>query len=771
MNSHKATRSGLIILRFCAVMLSALAAVITWSPLSIAAEGAPPQAVQRTIEDSTALVEIGGNRPDYSIACCVNSEGYFIADTSPWSLAEHPRFVLHPGTDRQKELVATLLRFDAQKHLALVRIDRVPGLVAVPIVRNAPAETTLFPLICVQPINEPAQRGPDPAVTAPISLSVRRMPSAENDPWEVLSGTRVNGWVTYGPMLDEAGKLAGVSNVGNPLPSEKILLKFLAEPEVDFHPPAVNGDDPTQPCDFTVGIDWFVKPNKYEVEVALGTGEGQRVFVARPLASGKLGFRAAPLREARGDPLHRFDPIDYQLIVRAGNEVLAQKRGVIPVIEFARPASTLAAKDPALPAAVTTRQLPAIVENIIPAAGGRLLLLHFRAIRKLGVFDVGAAKLVRVLAIDHLRDPLIAAGAEKFVLVPRDGSLIERWDLESLRKDGVRQLPANTGVDDIAVGYASGGPIFMAAEPDPSFAEVRPLLVDLATLEGRFGVRGPQFPWNAQTHPFLSASPDGRSFLTWSQTGGTACANISPDGIVGARSVGFPGFIAPASGGKLSYTTHGIFSIESRLTVSPDIKPVAQAEMQCIPAYHPSTYLVLGYGDTPEKRTYNSPLTRLSVFTTSHQLIGKIPVPPELAGIKFTRTDTSPLRVEKRIFLYPSANLLITVGEARDQLILRRFDLKESLAKANLPTLSVDSFPPTTAWRGRTLVYEPAAQSKGGKVRVEVDYGPQGMTITRPGRIEWPVPAEFAGKSAKVSLHFIDESGQETYQTFTIFVK
>ena len=51
-----------------------------------------------------------------------------------------------------------------------------------------------------------------------------------------------------------------------------------------------------------------------------------------------------------------------------------------------------------------------------------------------------------------------------------------------------------------------------------------------------------------------------------------------------------------------------------------------------------------------------------------------------------------------------------------------------------------------------------------------MDNGPDGMTVSSAGLVEWQVPADFAGEATTVIVSVSDSSGQEMFKTFTIKV-
>jgi len=62
-------------------------------------------------------------------------------------------------------------------------------------------------------------------------------------------------------------------------------------------------------------------------------------------------------------------------------------------------------------------------------------------------------------------------------------------------------------------------------------------------------------------------------------------------------------------------------------------------------------------------------------------------------------------------------------------------------------------------------------KSRKGGVKVKLESGPPGMTVSGQGRVSWKVPADFAPGEVDVILGIGDASGQETFQTFRLTVR
>ena len=122
--------------------------------------------------------------------------------------------------------------------------------------------------------------------------------------------------------------------------------------------------------------------------------------------------------------------------------------------------------------------------------------------------------------------------------------------------------------------------------------------------------------------------------------------------------------------------------------------------------------------------------------------------------------------MDDRLFLVPSARVLVVLSDARDRLVLQRVDVDELLAKSDADYLLVTSRPPATVTPGKPFSYAPAVRSNKGKVRLRLEGGPEGMTLA-DGRLTWSVPATFTDP-VTVVLAVSDTPGRELFHTFTL---
>jgi hypothetical protein len=211
----------------------------------------------------------------------------------------------------------------------------------------------------------------------------------------------------------------------------------------------------------------------------------------------------------------------------------------------------------------------------------------------------------------------------------------------------------------------------------------------------------------------------------------------------------------PSADGRFIFTPWGIVDRNFKQAKMPEL-----SRHWVVPATEPGYFLALTNGN-PGYAPENLQGTGEAIFYTEDRkrLFA-------LNGLDELKTKTT-LGWEKRVHFYPRGSLLVTLSKEKDRLLLRRVDVKEQLEASGADYLVVLSRPPV-AKPGAAFTYKVEVCSKKGGVKVKVESGPAGLSVTPQGQVTWNVPAKVDEFRLDVVLSVADASGQEVLHAFTI---
>lgn len=457
--------------------------------------------------------------------------------------------------------------------------------------------------------------------------------------------------------------------------------------------------------------------------------------------------------------------VDYTLTVRSGDALVGERSGTIPLVSAAGPVPGAAGvggpiRPPFLPADRTIVRLPGVVDDVVPAAGGRLLILRMNKLKLLGIFDVNVARIARYVPLPA-DDALIAAGMEKMVCASPAQKTFARYDLDTFAREATVPLDVTAQIDGIVMGSASNGPVMIVTRAGH-------FLRDLATL-GPFDLVKPDREWGSNytsQHAYhANASADGQTFAGWE--------DVSPSGIRTMRLEGnsatyrsqheSAGELMPSHDGSVLFTRNGVYSAM--------LRPLDEDRFRgrlCLPSSHPDFFVSVVGSDkvtvSPDRRL------KLGIHATfDRRLLVTIPEIDDLTEAGWG--GGGPLPLSRRLHVVPDATLVITMPESRTSLTLRRFDLFAEMEKADVDYFFVTSRPPLAATRGGAYAYDVTVRSRRGGTEFALDHAPAGMRISPNGQVTWDVPADYPGKEAVVIISLRDASGQQIYHSFTLALK
>jgi len=423
------------------------------------------------------------------------------------------------------------------------------------------------------------------------------------------------------------------------------------------------------------------------------------------------------------------------------------------------------------------RSLAAPVEVAVPAGGGRLLLLHLPKVRQVAVFDVNLGKVVKHIPANDDR-VFIAGGMNSFVMYLAEKRVLERWNCKSLQKEEDLKDPfGNDEVYGLAMGCGSNGPLVAALGGDRMpprrgaflyyFDPVtgKELQYEISARRGLNPV-GLGIIGNRDLNDFsVRVSTDGSLVTGWSMSG-----PVESNVLEGNRRTHswLPASVPllPTADGRALIIGDNQFSPE--LTDGRALIARPNARMY-IPAVR-GDYVVSLQGNSVRPRGLDKQSASAEVLfgAEAKSLLQFSELPSfELPNFREARGRT----FDRHVFLIPDAKLLVVIPiKKSDQLVLYKADLDKALANAGVDYLFVASQPPTGTVKGESYSYTMLVRSKKGGVKVALESGPKGMTVTPAGAVSWDVPKDFGGSEAVVILKVTDSSGREVSHSFTLIV-
>jgi predicted Zn finger-like uncharacterized protein len=312
------------------------------------------------------------------------------------------------------------------------------------------------------------------------------------------------------------------------------------------------------------------------------------------------------------------------------------------------------------------------IRDVAVGGSGRFLLLHHGQERKVALFDVNQAAVVHHFPLDH-DNARIAASNSKLVVVYPDTKLIQRWDLLTRAKEVTTTIPLVNDIGQILVGSASDGPVVVASNKSVRDGGTS-VFLDLQTFRPMdFAASGPVL-LDFCGHE-ARVAPDGRVYTMWGKMRRTAkqILHLKDDG---TKTAFYQGqgvdHLIPGPNSSLIFSRDGVFG--------KDFKPVDFLDFEFrksqIPSVHDEAYgIAYKYpgGDFGKKRN--------DKFQLKVHRRGAADSPRDVKDVDLgpwedkqgAAPDQEELPLDKRIFLIPRANVLVTIPTPNNQLVVRRF--------------------------------------------------------------------------------------------------
>ncbi len=405
-------------------------------------------------------------------------------------------------------------------------------------------------------------------------------------------------------------------------------------------------------------------------------------------------------------------------------------------------------------------ELPGPCSRHVVGGSGRFLVCQLAEQDELVVVDVARAKIVKRIA-EVPPGALLAAGADKLVIVRPAYRMLERWSLWDLRREQVGALPTYESPRVAAMGCGGNGPLLLATAREA-------VLVDLETLKPQ-AIEGTVIGATGRYGCVVDVSADGRTFT--SIPTGYGAVSYSLMTLQGKR----------ARGGSFGSTSHAVRwarpSADGTILFLPGGKLYAASLREvpaerlegatCFPSPDPGFFLAVRF---VEDKARTKHLTEARICTTAdRRVVHTIKGLDEMAPAGNTSARHAVARRladhEPRFFYFPAVKALVTLPYDSRRIFLRGLDLAAELDASGRDYLFITSVPPAVLRAGERLRYQIAAVSKAGGVEFRLESGPPGAGVSRRGLVTWQIPRQAGPDWVTIIVSVRDRGGREVFHT------
>ncbi|MFI5459892.1 MAG: S1C family serine protease [Isosphaerales bacterium] len=446
------------------------------------------------------------------------------------------------------------------------------------------------------------------------------------------------------------------------------------------------------------------------------------------------------------------------------------------------------------------RTLESKLHDVAVGGGGRYLVLTLKEARKLVVFDVNTAEVVKTITLPS-ENTMVVAGAATLVIAFPDQALFQRWDLETMTRQGASfPSPIKGRLKGLAMGNDSDGPLLAVWSPDSrnnipeqarfSFLDPKTFKVLKAGPITNGGFQGigsvSASGGSILLHPSIRdrvhvrTSAGGDLYGIWhtdSMPSGFQTLAVHGATLKGIYNHDGLDQLAPGPDGHTVYTGRGgALDADGKPVRGGDSRPGTIPELT-IPSPDAAYYLSINglSGNIAPHAGGGTVSARItaSVHAASDGIrLLTVRDLDEMDGAKNNESSTQDdFTVEKRFHFVPAANLLVTIPFTNDRLVLRRLDIRKALDKLGTDYLVVTTPSNLYATAGKTLDHQIEALSKAGGIRCTVAQGPDGLTVSPTGKLTWLSPKSPAsGDVVTAVVTVADSTGTERFHTLRIRV-
>ncbi|MFP6895514.1 MAG: hypothetical protein VCA38_02840 [Roseibacillus sp.] len=395
---------------------------------------------------------------------------------------------------------------------------------------------------------------------------------------------------------------------------------------------------------------------------------------------------------------------------------------------------------------------PEAIEDFVVADGGGLLVFKLTGLGGLVLYDTAQKKISKIIKLPS-DNFIYGAGGKTAVCYFPENNIVQSWDLKTYKKTKTKPNPMSGPILRILMGHSRGDVAFCRySEGTDALDRAQCFLLDtgsLLTVLPDISTDNTSYRDDVR----LRADGDLGHVTEWA-------TSHSPSGvsILVRTGKGYElkdehdseGYLVPGDDGRVYTGTGKILS--SDLTMSGQIKG-----QLLFPGIGGS--LVLGVDDRGKITAYGAGTT------TPIGPVGDFPDWPKDQDLDYRFRGNRNL--DKLLVFNPLAGNIIFIPPTNDRIIQRSFDLKAALDKAGIDYLVVTSVPDCRAEPGKEWSYKVDTISNSASVNCKLELAPDGMKISKGGKLSWSVPKEFEG-SEKVVVLLSNKANEQTWHSFEV---
>lgn len=415
--------------------------------------------------------------------------------------------------------------------------------------------------------------------------------------------------------------------------------------------------------------------------------------------------------------------------------------------------------------------IPGKASDVVLAGAGTQMLVVMAASKRLMVLDLVRGEVRKFLPLGS-HDVLVAGTRSHIIVLDRSNDVLERWSLKKLTKERVVKPPFQGIAKSLITGNVTEGPVIaLWAQGSDALSRCQFMSIDVATLQGnRLEAKGGRLHVSFRDATHLRMSADGSVFGMWATSHspqGLNSVRVQGNQLIGLNKHTSVGHVVPGPSGMHLFTgLGGVFTNELNAKSAN-----SRSNIPCVPTSHSNFYVTVPAEPGAQRNMGRNPFKGIR---SSLNVVSSQSVLTDLPDLGLGSDDsnrswtTSDFSLDKRVHFHVQAGLLATVPFTNDKVLLQKVDLEETLRKSGTDYFFIMSVPERTFVAGQRYEYQCSVLARRDGVRFELASGPEGMEVSRDGKLTWDVPSGFTEDSVNVILNVEGSEGESLYDTFTL---